>query len=1080
MNEITLLTPAPDPREGEPGTSFPWSVLAADVVDAVAANDPNDSRRIAIRFQRADGVAHDVSFSVPSLIWRGMWSSDETYTLGDVVAWNGASWVASTDCPDTAPAAGPGWALLAKQGKPGPRGQTGARGEKGEQGEPGADGAPGADIVDAFLEQHLLMFEKSDGTLISVDVPELRTKAYPFNDDEPPLLFFRGIFQQGVEYRRGDLIRQGSVLYLAEEPTRDLPGAMGSEGWAMVLSAISTGSSGGGGGEGEQGPPGPPGPQGPQGNDGAPGPAGPQGPQGVVGPAGPPGTDGADGAPGPAGPQGPQGPAGTGINMKGQVPTVADLPAGATQGDAWIVQETGDLWSWNGTAWINLGPIQGPQGAPGPQGVAGPAGPQGPQGAVGPQGVQGVQGVKGDTGDAGPAGPAGPQGPPGADGDEGAQGPAGPQGPQGLPGNDGATGPQGPQGIAGPQGLKGDTGATGPAGPQGPAGADGDDGAPGATGPAGPAGATGPQGDPGPQGPAGATGGVGPAGATGPAGPGVAAAGTTGQMLVKASATDFATTWADPFTQTAADARYVNVSGDSMTGALLGANGTQVAPAFAFASDPGTGMFRPAGSNIRFASGGVETLTLNQFAVTSALPFYTTLGGTAADPRIAQQGANFNTGLFWPTGALGFSQGGVERMRLSATAMTTTVPTLGPDGTPVAPAFAFAGDAGTGMFRIGASQIGFALGGVGVADWNATRLTLGSQIYIARSNPAVDLDTGSPTDFSNRSIIGRTGGALRWSMQLGAGVESGSNTGGDFILTRGDDAGAALGGTTLRISRATGNIGFGAIPNGNVRMLIQDPTDLSVLNMRGLRISNTNAGADGSANLEFSTAAGALRGAVTGLREGASNHGVLRLSSALSGVEQPAIEIASSRQVTFLGTQPVNLPAGVDPTADDHAARRAWVLAQIPVSGGPVLRTLAADFVSAAVALASVTGMNVPVLANQKWKIEVFGRYRTAATTTGAGMSLLLPAGATINGVSRIRQAANGTDSFYEAELLASDQNFASASVVAANTEYACLLSAVVTIGATAGDIALRWRSEVAASDATLRAGAEMIATRVA
>lgn len=82
------------------------------------------------------------------------------------------------------------------------------------------------------------------------------------------------------------------------------------------------------------------------------------------------------------------------------------------------------------------------------------------------------------------------------------------------------------QGVAneqvGPQGPKGDTGKQGPAGP---AGADG------AQGPAGPKGDAG---DTGPQGPKGDT------------GAGVAPGGTTGQMLVKASDTDYDTQWANP------------------------------------------------------------------------------------------------------------------------------------------------------------------------------------------------------------------------------------------------------------------------------------------------------------------------------------------------------------------------------------------------------------------------------------------------------------------------------------------------------------------------------------------------------
>jgi len=331
------------------------------------------------------------------------------------------------------------------------------------------------------------------------------------------------------------------------------------------------GSSGGGGG-GEPGPPGPqgpPGPAGPQGPPGAsstvPGPQGPEGPQGPQGPQGstgstgspgpqgPKGDTGTQGPAGPEGPQGPQGAAGTGINVKGQVPTVGDLPpTGNTDGDAYIVVETGDMWIWDTETgqYINAGPIQGPVGPQGPPGVQGPEGPQGPQGlqgtqgpagadstVPGPEGPQGPQGIKGDTGDQGLTGPAGadstvpgPEGPQGPQGPTGADstvpGPEGPQGPQGVKGDTGDQGPigpagadstvPGPEGPQGPQGVAGPEGPEGPQGPQGltgPAGADstvpgpkgdtGDQGLPGAPGVQGPQGPQGPQGEIGPTGPAG-------------------------------------------------------------------------------------------------------------------------------------------------------------------------------------------------------------------------------------------------------------------------------------------------------------------------------------------------------------------------------------------------------------------------------------------------------------------------------------------------------------------------------------------------------------------------------------------------
>lgn len=78
-------------------------------------------------------------------------------------------------------------------------------------------------------------------------------------------------------------------------------------------------------------------------------------------------------------------------------------------------------------------------------------------------------------------------------------------------------------GPAGPKGPKGDTGETGPAGPQGE---------PGPQGPQGPKGDTGPQ---------------------GPAGEGVPTGGTAGQVLVKSSSTNYATTWKTLFTYGTSD-----------------------------------------------------------------------------------------------------------------------------------------------------------------------------------------------------------------------------------------------------------------------------------------------------------------------------------------------------------------------------------------------------------------------------------------------------------------------------------------------------------------------------------------------
>jgi hypothetical protein len=247
--------------------------------------------------------------------------------------------------------------------------------------------------------------------------------------------------------------------------------ADGTWGCPTCIAEEAAAGGGGGGGVGPAGPAGPAGPVGPagpagaKGATGATGPAGPAGPTGAkgdtgaagakgdTGAAGPQGVPGVDGAVGPAGPkgdqgiqgetglqgiQGEQGAPGLGITYKGTVATVDELPATATQGDLYVVETPipASSWIWDATdaAFVEGGPVQGPQGIQGEQGVAGPAGPAGPDGPAGAQGVAGKDGA---------VGPAGPKGDPGEQGVTGADGPAGPAGPKGD------TGPQGPPGADG-------------------------------------------------------------------------------------------------------------------------------------------------------------------------------------------------------------------------------------------------------------------------------------------------------------------------------------------------------------------------------------------------------------------------------------------------------------------------------------------------------------------------------------------------------------------------------------------------------------------------------------------------------
>jgi hypothetical protein len=110
----------------------------------------------------------------------------------------------------------------------------------------------------------------------------------------------------------------------------------------------------------------------------------------ATGPTGPAGV----GEVGPTGPTGPAGENSTSINFLGSVADEESLPTtGNTQNDAYVLEDTLEIYAWDGTDWNNLGNLLGPTGV---AGDTGPTGPTGPAGDTGPTGA---------TGDTGPTGP---------------------------------------------------------------------------------------------------------------------------------------------------------------------------------------------------------------------------------------------------------------------------------------------------------------------------------------------------------------------------------------------------------------------------------------------------------------------------------------------------------------------------------------------------------------------------------------------------------------------------------------------------------------------------------------------------
>lgn len=96
------------------------------------------------------------------------------------------------------------------------------------------------------------------------------------------------------------------------------------------------------------------------------GPTGATGPTGDTGPTGATGPMGPTGPTGPTGPAGDTGPMGASITILGTYDSLEELqqahPTGNT-GDSYTIQ--GDVYTWDGSSWINIGAFQGPAGPAG-------------------------------------------------------------------------------------------------------------------------------------------------------------------------------------------------------------------------------------------------------------------------------------------------------------------------------------------------------------------------------------------------------------------------------------------------------------------------------------------------------------------------------------------------------------------------------------------------------------------------------------------------------------------------------------------------------------------------------------------
>ncbi len=273
------------------------------------------------------------------MTYRNSWDVETPYAIGDVITYNGSSYISLiADNVDADPATSPSqWAMLAQKGAPGEVGPQGPIGPQGPQGAPGATGEQGP--------------------------------AGPKGDQGErgrSGVIFIGIWVHDHPFSTGDAVSFNGSTYLSlvDDNAENSPDVSPSQ-WALLAQKGADGAAG------VQGP------------EGLPGATGLQGPAGLPGPAGSQGEPGAQGLQGPP------------IAFKGSWLSETSYGAGdavSFGGSSYISlidanaghQPDSSPTEWGILALAGEPGTPGADGAPGEPGTPGSDGQPGPQGPAGP------------------------------------------------------------------------------------------------------------------------------------------------------------------------------------------------------------------------------------------------------------------------------------------------------------------------------------------------------------------------------------------------------------------------------------------------------------------------------------------------------------------------------------------------------------------------------------------------------------------------------------------------------------------------------------------------------------------------
>ena len=118
--------------------------------------------------------------------------------------------------------------------------------------------------------------------------------------------------------------------------------------------------------------------------------------------------------------------------------------------------------------------------------------------------------------------------------------------------------------------------------------------------------------------------------------------------------------------------------------------------------------------------------------------------------------------------------------------------------------------------------------------------------------------------------------------------------------------------------------------------------------------------------------------------------------------------------------------------------------------------------------LTNVAGGTIALAANTLYRVTMYVRFSSTSSSTGIRLGLTCPSGSTISAIVSIPVRSDSTSGAFQGTIVASGDYVIGTGVENSGVAYIAVIQGVVSTGPTAGDLQLRFGSEVSGSSVSV------------